>query len=73
MHGVFIYTTAQVEVIEVMLGKIKIDDDVLNNPRKQRIVNAQFVKCTEEIQHLIKWFYKKKFCEIQVKLFSIVV
>lgn len=54
IHGATIHMAAQIEVIEVMLSKIKIDEDVSTNKIKQRIIDAQFIKCTEEIQHLIK-------------------
>lgn len=54
VHGIVIHMTAQLEVIEVMLSKIKINEEVLRNPRLQRVVDAQFTKCMEEIDVLIK-------------------
>lgn len=46
--------SGQLKVIDVMIKRIRIDESVRNDPSKERIVDAQFVKCAEEIQHVIK-------------------
>lgn len=46
--------TAQLEIIKIMLDKIKIREDIWKNPRLFRVIDAQFTKCMEETEMLIR-------------------
>lgn len=52
-HAVFIYTSAQVEILVEMIKMIKIPEDMKICAEANELVNGVFRKCTVEIQCLI--------------------